>query len=214
MRVISTFLLVLMVAGCGKSGPKPGDADIAAYLAQSQPAYVRVGQVGVTAIRPAQGGQPGAWRIDVHYTLHATEDLFAPTQAARAQRAAFDRAVGAVENYRVQRIEAVEQLAKQVGLMPDGARSPEPAMEVALVTHKDEEKPDSVTLLAQPQGHAWQFFQLTAQSLADDQVGAPMDELKRASPATHFVTAGTDEARTEAGRATRFLDVLSRAPKP
>ena len=214
MRVFATCVLAMLAAGCEKSGPKPSDADIAAYLAQSQPAYVHVGQVGVTSMRPAEGGHPGAWRIDVHYTLHAGEDLYAPTPAARAQRIAFDRAVAAVEDYRLPRIADVERLARQVGLMPDGARAPEPAMEVALVTRKDDEKPDSVTLLAQPEGHAWQFFQLTAQSLADDQVGAPLDELKRASPATQFVTAGTEEARTQAAKAARFLDVLSRAPKP
>ncbi len=214
MRVISTFTLLLMATACSKSGPKPSDADIAAYLAQSQPAYVHVGQVGVTSMRPAEGGREGAWRIDVHYVLHASQDLYAPTPASRAQRAAFDKAVGAVENYRVQRIEAVEQLARQVGLMPDGARAPEPAMEVALVTHKNDEKSDSVTLLAQPEGHGWQFFQLTAQSLADDEVGVPLNELKRVSPTTQFVTAGTDEARDAAGKAARFLNVLARAPKP
>ncbi len=214
MRLIWAMLAVAAFAGCEKSGPKPSEADIAAYLAQSEPAYVHVGQVSLAEIRPAQSGRPGAWRIDVRYTLHASEDLYASTPAARARRAAFDRAVGAAEDYRVQRIAAVEQLARQVGLMPEGARSPEPAMDVELVTHKDEEKPDSVTLLAQPDGHTWQFFQLTAQSLADDQVGAPLDELKRASPATRFVIAGTDEARAEDGKAARFLDVLARAPKP
>ncbi len=209
--------LALAAAGCGKPAPKPADADVAAYLGQGQPTYVRVGQVA-TSFEPMRqlGGTAlpeGSWRIKVSFVLHAGQDLFAPVPEAAAQRAAFDRAVAGVEEFRLPRIAAVEQLGRSAGLMKEGAKAPEPAVPVSVVAHKDQDLPDQVTLLAEPDGHGWKFVQLDAQSLSDDAIGAPLDELRRQSPSTVFVEAGSPEARAYAERARRFLEVLSKAPK-
>ncbi len=212
------LLLTFALCSCGKSGPKPSDADIAAYLAQGQPNYLRLGQVKATyepASALGNGKLPeGSWRVHVQFVLHAQQDLFAPTPAGRAQRAAFDRAVAQTEEFRVARIAAVEQLGRQAGLMAPDAASPEPAMPVSIATHKDQDLNDQVTLLAEPDGHGWKFFQLDAQSLGDDAIGAPLETLKQASPHTVFVTEGSDEERSFRAREARFLDILSKAPKP
>ncbi len=209
--------LALAVSGCGKSGPKPSDADIAAYLAQGQPGYLRLGQVKATFEPIGNLGSSklpdGSWRVHVQFVLHAQQDLYTPTQAGRAQRAAFDRAVAGVEEFRTARIAAVEQLGRQAGLMAQGAASPEPAMPVNVTTHKGQDLDDRVTLLAEPDGHGWKFFQTDAQSLSDEAIGAPLDTLKQDSPKTVFVTAGSDDERSYRERERRFLDVLSKAPK-
>ena len=212
MNTRFTALLVMALVSCGKSGPKPADADIAAYLAQSQPSYLRFGQLK-TGFEPASNLPEGSWRVHVEFVLHAQQDLFAPTQAGRAQRAAFDMAVARTEAFRVARIAAVEQLARQAGLMAPAAAAPDPAMPVSLVTHKDQDLDDRVTLLAQPDGHGWKFFQLDAQALGDDAIGAPLETLKSDNPKTVFVIAGSEEERSYRAREARFLDVLSKAPK-
>ena len=155
----------------------------------------------------------GSWRVHVDFVLHAQQDLFAPTPDARAHRAAFDLAVAKVEQFRVARIAGVEQLGRQVGLMAEGASAPEPAVPVRLVTHKDQERPDSVTLVAEPDGKTWKFFQADAQTLDDETVGAPMEALRSASPHVVFVTEGSPEERDSRAREARFLEVLARAPK-
>lgn len=215
---MAAAVLLLWSAGCGKSGPKPADADVAAYLARAQPTYLRVGHVE-TSFEPmtdlgASKLPAGSWKIVVHFVLHAEQDLFAPTAETRSHRAAFDRAIGEVELYRVARIAAVNQLGKQAGLVAPGATAPEPAVAVGLVTHKDQDLPDQVTLLAEPDGQGWKFFQLDAQSLSDDAIGTPMDDLRSASPTVRFVTAGTDEAKADAAKEQRFLDVLAKAGRP
>ena len=213
MNTRTIALLGLVLVGCSKSGPKPSDADIAAYLAQGQPSYLRLGQVKAS-FEPASNMPNGAWRVHVRFVLHAQQDLFAPTQAGRAQRAAFDLAVARTEAFRVARIAAVEQLGRQAGLIAPGAAAPEPAMPVSLVTHKDQDLDDQVTLLAQPDGHGWRFFQLDAQALGDDAIGAPMETLKSQNPKTVFVTAGSDDERSFRAREARFLDILAKAPRP
>ena len=213
----AAFSLALAVAGCGKSGPKPSDADIAAYLAQGQPTYLHLGQVKATFEPISTLGSSklpdGSWRVHVQFVLHAQQDLYAPTQAGRAQRNAFDRAVAATEEFRTARIAAVEQLGQQAGLVAPGAAEPEPAMPVSIVTHKDQDLDDHVTLLAEPDGQKWKFFQSDAQSLSDEAIGAPLDTLKRENPKTVFVVAGSDEERSYRERERRFLEVLSKAPK-
>ncbi len=210
--------VLLAAASCGKSGPKPADADVAAYLARSQPAYLRLGQLH-TSYEPATDlGTTklpmGSWRVHVRFVLHAEQDLFAPVPDARTRRAAFDRAVSEAELYRLSRIAAVERLGKQAGLVTEGATVPEPAVPVGLATHTGQDLPDQVTLLAQPDGSGWKFFQLNAQTLSDDAIGAPLDELRRESPKTRFVVEGSPEAREAALREQQFLAVLAKAGKP
>lgn len=207
----------LALAACG-SPAKPAAADIAKYLAQSSPAYLRVGAVSFTA-EPAGdlGGAKlpaGSWRLKVQFTLHALQDLYAPTPESVALRRDFDHQVSLTEGFRVARIEAVERLAKQAGLMPEGALAPEPAMAAAVTTRKDQDLTDHVTLLAQPDGKGWKFFQLDAQALSEDAIGAPMQDLQQASPKTAFVLAGSDQDRAFQSREKQFLDVLAKAGKP
>ena len=210
---------LLTAASCGKQAPKPADADIAAYLAQSQPPYLRLGNVSTSYEAPsslsAAGKLPeGSWRVHVKFTLRATQDLYEPTPATLASRAEFDRAVAVAEQYRLPRIAAVNQLGQQAGLVAPGATSPEPALTVAVLTRKDQDRPDEVTLLAEPQGHGWSFIQLDAQTLSDTDVGAPLDDLRHSSPHTVFVTDGSEEARSYAERERRFLTVLAKVPPP
>ena len=210
--------LTLVISACSKSGPKPSDADIAAYLAQGQPSYLRLGQVKPSFEPIGQLGSSkapdGSWRVQVQFVLHAQQDLFTPTQAGRVQRTGFDQAVAGAEEFRVARIAAVEQLGRQAGLVAPGTTTPEPAMPVSIASHKDQDLADQGTLLAEPDGHGWKFFQLDAQALSDDAIGAPIDTLKRQSPKTVFVVEGSDEERSYRERERRFLDILSKAPKP
>ncbi len=217
MRRTSSLLaglaICLTLAACGKSGPKPSNADIAAYLAQNQPSYLRVGQVSAGSFEPARGLPDGSWRMQVKFVLRAEQDLFAPIAAARSQRAIFDLAVAKAEQFRLARIAAVEQMGRQAGLMPPGARAPEPAVPVHLATHKDQELSDNVTLLAQPDGHGWRFFQAGPQALDDTAIGAPMEFLRRDSPSVIFVTEGSKEDRDYWAREQKFMAVLARVPK-
>ena len=215
MRRYLFLAVCAFLSACGKSGPKPADTDVAAYLAQTQPQYLRIGQVKTGFEAPASASKlpEGSWRVHVDFVLHAQQDLFAPTPDARARRADFDMAVAKAEQFRVARIAGVEQLGRQVGLMAEGASAPEPAIPVRLVTHKDQERPDSVTLVAEPDGKGWKFFQADAQALDDETVGAPMNALRATSPHTVFVTEGSPEARDFRAREARFLEVLARAPK-
>ena len=213
----TAFALVLAASGCGKSGPKPSDADIAAYLAQGQPNYLRLGHLKadfepIAALGSSKLPQ-GSWRVHVQFFLHAQQDLFAPTPAGRAQRSAFDMAVARTEEFRTARIAAVDQLGHQAGLIAPGGTAPEPAMPVSVVTHKDQDLDDRVTLLAQPDGGGWKFFQLDAQSLSDEAIGAPVETLKQESPKTVFVVEGSDEERSFREREGSFLDILAKAPK-
>ena len=210
----SAVCALLAIAGCGKSGPKPADSDIAAYLAQTQPQYLRVGQVKTSFDSPSSSSKlpEGSWRVHVDFVLHAQQDLFAPVHGSRARRTSFDLAVAKVEEFRVARIAGVEQLGRRLGLMAEGASAPEPAVSVRLVTRKDEERPDSVTLIAEPDGKVWKFFQADAQSLNDEAVGAPMEALRATSPHTVLVTEGSAEERDYRAREAKFLDVLSKAP--
>ncbi len=203
------------MSGCGQSGPKPAETDVAAYLAQTQPQYLRIGQVKTSFEQPGGSSKlpAGSWRVHVDFVLRAQQDLFAPVPDSRSRRARFDLAVAKVEEFRVARIAGVEQLGKQLGLMAQGASAPEPAVSVRLVTRKEQERPDSVTLIAEPDGKIWKFFQADAQSLDDETVGAPMEALRATSPHTVLVTEGSAEERDARARETRFLDVLAHAPK-
>ncbi len=205
----------LALSACGPSGPRPADADIGAYLAQTQPQYLRIGQVRTAFQAPASASKlpAGSWRVHVDFVLRAQQDLFAPTPDSRGRRAGFDLAVAKVEQFRVARIAAVEQLGRQAGLIPEGASVPEPAVSVRLVTRKDQERADSVTLVAEPDGKSWKFFQADAQSLDDEAVGAPLEALRSASPHIVFVAEGSQEEREARAREARFLDVLARALK-
>ncbi len=208
MRFTGTLLILLALSGCGSDAKKPTDADIAAYLAQSSPNYLHVSGVksSFTAAKVA-----GSWRVKVDFTLHATEDLYGPQSNVRAMRADFDHAVANFEQYRVARIAAVDQLARQVGLMKPGDAAPEPAVPVMLITHAKQDLADSVTLLAQPDGAGWKFFQLDAQTLPEDAIGAPLADVRAASPHTVFVMAGSDEDRAYAVRRQRFLAAVAKA---
>ena len=213
-----TLLIGLSVASCGKSAPKPADADIAAYLAQSAPRYVRVDAVTPTfeAVKDTGNGKvvAGSWRVSVGFTLHALEDLYAPVGYAAGQRAAFDKVVRGFEMYRLERVAAAEQLAQRVGLMKDGDAAPEPAVPVHVVTHAGQDLTDHVTLLAQPDGKGWKFFQLDAQTLGDDVIGAPVAVLREAAKRTAFVVEGSPEDRAFQGREQKYLETLSKAAAP
>ncbi len=218
LRATASLLLVLAASGCGGNAKKPSDADVAVYLAQSEPSYLHVSNVK-TSFEPASAlGRSklpdGSWRVHVTYTLHATQDLYAPDASAAAQRRAFDQAVNGFELYRLPRIQAVEQLALRAGLMRQGDATPEPAVAVSLKTHANQDLPDGVTLLAQPDGASWKFAQLDAQSLPDDAIGAPLEDLKRTSAHTVFVMAGSDEDRAYLAREQRFIAALAKAEQP
>ena len=208
----------LALAGCGQHGPKPTDGDIEAYLAASQPAYVRVTKVsgrfeGISSLGSSKLPE-GSWRVHVTFTLEPREDLLAPTAASRAHRADFDRAVAGMEEFRIGRIEAVDRLGRQLGLVAAGASSPESAVVVAVSARRGQALEDKVDLLAEPEGKGWRFFQLNAQSLDDATIGAPMATLKAGAPKTVFVAAGSQEEREFAAREKRFLDIIAHAPKP
>lgn len=210
-----TFTLAAALTGCSKPGPKPSNADIAGYLAQVQPGTLQVRDVRPSFEALSELGSSklptGSWRVLVQFTLHAQQDLYAPTATGLEQRADFDRAVAQFEQFRVARIAGVEQLAHRADLMPPGAIAPEPAMPVSVVTHKNQDLADTVTLLAQPDGTGWKFVQLDAQTLSDAAIGAPLDDLRRQSPATHFVVADSAEEQMFRTRAARFLQVLAKA---
>ncbi len=215
LRAIVTLLSLAALSGCGPAAKKPADADIAAYLAQSEPTYLQV-----TGVKPSfealktlgsRDLPAGSWRVQVDFTLRATEDLYGPPADMRQRRADFDRAVAAFEMYRMARIQAAEQLAARIGLMKQGDAAPEPAVPVSIVTHAKEERADSVTLLAQPDGKGWKFAQLGAQALGDDAIGATLADLRATSPHTNFVMAGSDEARADAMREQKYLAALAKA---
>ncbi len=215
LRVTATLLTLAALSGCGPAAKKPTDADIAAYLAQSDPTYLQISGVKPSFEALKKLGSKdlptGSWRVHVDYILRATEDLYAPSADMRQRRADFDRSVAAFELYRVPRIEAANQLAAKIGLMKQGDAAPEPAVPVSLVTHAKQELSDSATLLAQPDGNGWKFAALGAQALSDDMIGAPVAELRATNPHTVFVVAGSDEARADALREQRYLAALSKA---
>ncbi len=214
-RATATLLTLAALSGCGPAAKKPADADIAAYLAQSEPIYLQVSGVKPSFEAMKTLGSKdlpaGSWRVHVDFTLRAAQDLYAPTGDTRQKRADFDRAVTAFEMYRVPRIEAANQLAVRIGLMKQGDAAPEPAVPITIVTHAKQELADSVTLLAQPDGNGWKFAQLSAQALSDDAIGAPESDLRATSPHTVFVMAGSDEARSYALREQKFLAALSKS---
>ena len=215
LRATATMLALAALSGCGPAPKKPAEADIAAYLAQSEPSYLQVSGVKASFEAMKTLGThdlpAGSWRVHVDFTLRATQDLYAPQSDTRQKRADFDRAVASFELYRVPRIEAANQLAVRIGLMKQGDAGPEPAVQIALVTHDKQELPDSVTLLAQPDGAGWKFAQLGAQTLGDDAIGAPLADIHATSPHTVFVMAGSEEARADALREQRYLAALTKA---
>ncbi len=210
--------IALLVASCGKPAPKPADADIAAYLAQSAPRYVRVSAVTPTfeAVKDTGDGKviAGSWRVSVTFTLHALEDLYAPVGYAAGQRAAFDKAVRGFEMYRTDRTAAAEQLAQRVGLMKQGDAAPEPAVPVHVMNRAGQDLTDHVTLLAQPDGKGWKFFQLDAQALGDDAIGAPVATLRENAPHESIVVEGSPEDRAFQAREQKYLETLSKAAPP
>jgi hypothetical protein len=214
-RILS---IALVLSCCGKPAPKPADADIAAYLAQSAPPYVRISGVTPTfeAVKDNGDGKvvPGSWRVSVAFTLHTTEDLYGPVGYAGGQRAAFDKVVRGFEMYRTERVAAAEQLAQRVGLMKAGDAAPEPAVPVHVINRAGQDLPDHVTLLAQPDGAHWKFFQLDAQSLGDDVIGAPVATLRQSAPRTIFVVEGSPDDRTYQQREQRYLETLNKAAAP
>jgi len=219
MRIGGCVLLTaLALAGCGSSAKKPSDADIAAYLGQSQPSYLRVGNVSPSFEVAKSSSGPalpeGSWRITIAYTLHATEDLYAAAADTRQQRLDFDRQVSKFEAFRANRIAYAEQVAQRAGLMKQGDPAPEPPVSVSVVTHSSQDLQDRVTLLAEPDGTGWKFFQTDAQALSDDQVGAPLATLKSGATHTHFVVGGTEEERSFHNSMLRYLAALARAPGP
>jgi hypothetical protein len=211
LRAAASLFALLALAGCGSNAKKPSDADIAAYLGQTEPAYLRLGNI-TTSFEAAAGNVPaGSWVVHVKYSLHATQDLYAPTPAARTERATFDAAVMKFEAFRTTRIAAVEQLALRNGLMRRGDGAPEPAVPLEIVTHKDQDRDDGVTLLAQPDGAGWKFAQKDAQLLSDDAIGAPLADIKATSADLHFVVVGTEEERDFHNRMLGFLARLNQA---
>ena len=215
LRATATILTLAALSGCGPAAKKPADADIAAYLAQSEPTYLQVSGVKPRFEAMKTLGSKdlpaGSWRVHVDFILRATQDLYAPSADMRQKRADFDRAVAAFEMYRMPRIDAANQLAVRIGLMKAGDAAPEPAVPLAIVTHDKQELTDSVTLLAQPDGNGWKFAQLSAQALSDDAIGAPVSDLRATSPHTVFVMAGTDEARSYATREQKYLAALAKS---
>jgi hypothetical protein len=218
LRAAASLLTVLAIAGCGSNAKKPSDADIAAYLAQSQPGYLHITNV-TTSFEPAKSGggttvPDGSWVVKVNFNLHATQDLYGPVPQTRQERQNFDAAVMKFEEFRARRIAYVNQLGLRGGLMKQGDAAPEPAVAVTVVTHSGADLADSVTLLAQPDGTAWKFAQTGAQSLSDDQVGAPLKDLQASAPHTHFVQADTEEERQLHNVMLQFLAKLAEAPPP
>ena len=214
-RWIAPLLSLALLSGCGPGARRPSDADIAAYLAQSEPDYLQVSGVApkFEALRSLGGHDlpAGSWRVNVTFNLHATQDLYAPQPGAREARAAFEHTVAGFELMRVQRIEATNALAVRVGLMKQGDPGPEPAVPVVVSTHDKQDLSDSVVLLAQPDGAHWKFAQMAAQTLSDEQIGVPMADLRTANPHTVFVTAGSSEDNAYRERQARFLAALSKA---
>ncbi len=215
LRATATLLALTALSGCGPAAKTPTAADIAAYLAQSEPTYLQVGGVKPSFVAMKTLGPrdlpAGSWRVHVDFTLRAAEDLYAPAAGMRQQRADFDRAVAAFELYRVPRIEAANQLATRIGLMKQGDAAPEPAVPIAIVTHAKQTLSDTATLLAQPDGNGWKFAALGAQALSDDAIGAPVADLRATSPHSVFVMAGSEEAGVAARREQRYLAALSKA---
>ena len=214
-RAAATLLALTALAACGPAAKKPADADVAAYLAQSEPTYLQVSGVKTSFEAISTLGRKnlpaGSWRVHVDFTLHAREDLYAPQTGYRERRADFERAVAAVEQYRVARIAAVERLAKQLGLMKQDDAAPEPAVPLTIVTHEKQDLADSVTLLAQPDGAGWKFAQLSEQALADDAIGAPVADMRSTHPHAVFVIAGSAEEQDYTAREARFLDILRKS---
>jgi hypothetical protein len=222
MRMLTTaplqaaFLLApLLLNGCGDDTKKPSEADIAAYLAQSEPGWLHVSGVKGEFEKADSAGTSkvaeGSWRVRVTFNLHTTQDLYTPESDARSLRLNFDKKVNEFTLYREARIAAVNDLALRAGLMRQGDATPEPAVPVVLTTHADQDIPDEVTLLAQPQGSVWSFVQTDAQKVSDSDIGAPLDEIRRSSPRTVFVIAGSDEDRAYRVRAGQFLAAIAKA---
>ncbi len=204
-------LLAAALASCGPAPKRPSDADVAAFIAQSEPGYLRVGNV-TTQFERANSN--GAWRVHVTYTLHTNEELYAPVPEARQERLTFDQAVSRFEAFRANRIDYVDRLGLAAGLMRQGDAAPEPAVAVRLVNHAGQDLKDSTTLRAQPDGAAWKFYSEDAESLRDDQIGAPLANLRAAAPHTQFVTADTQEERDLHNRMLGFLSKLASLPPP
>ncbi len=214
-RATLALLATAALTSCGPKAKQPAEADVAAYLAQSEPSYLQVSGVKASYEAATSLGAsplpPGSWRVHVDFTLRPNEDLYAPPADERDRRADFDRQVAAFEIYRLPRIEAANELAARIGLMKKGDAGPEPAVPLSLVHHAKEPLADSVTLLAQPDGAGWKFVQLSAQALSDDTIGAPVSDLRATSPHTVFVMAGTDEARSYATREAKYLGALKKS---
>ncbi len=215
LRATAPLLALAILSGCGPAAKKPSDADIAAYLAQSEPDYLQVSGVAPSFEAVSTMGTsslpPGSWKVTVRFNLHATQDLYAPQAGAREARAAFDHPVAAFEMMRVARIAAAERAATQLGLMRKGDPAPEPAVPVAVRTHDKQDLSDSVVLLAQPDGAHWKFAQTGPQSLSDEAIGVRLADLRASNPHTVFVVAGSDEDRTYREREERFLAALAQA---
>ncbi len=215
LRWIAPLLGLALLSGCGQDAKKPSAADIAAYLAQSEPEYLQVSGVSprFEALKQLSGKDvpAGSWRVTVTFNLHATQELYAPQPGAREARAEFQHTVAAFELMRVARIQAAEQLAARVGLMKKGDVAPEPAVPVVVTTHAKQDLSDSVVLLAQPEGARWNFVQMGAQALSDEAIGIPLADLRANNPHAVFVVAGTDEDRSYRDRAERYLAALAKA---
>ncbi len=211
----AVLLAPLLLTGCGDDAKKPSEADMAAYLAQSEPSWLHVSGVKgeFEKVDTSAGSKvaEGSWRVHVTFNLHATEDLYAPESDAKALRLTFDKVVNGFTGFREARIAAVNGLAERAGLIRPGDATPEPAVPVVLTTHANQDIPDEVTLLAQPQGSVWSFVQTDAQKVSDSDIGTPLDDIRRSSPRTVFVIAGSEEDRAYRVRAAQFLSAIAKA---
>jgi hypothetical protein len=213
----SAAALALGLSGCGPAA-KPSDAEISAYLARGAPGYVTLGAITThfDATTDADGAAlpSGSWRVTVDISAKAQQDLFALAPNAASRRLDFDRGVTEAEQYRIRRIEAVNAYAAKMGLMTQGAASPEPVLPVVLTNKAGDILTEHVTLIAEPDGSAWKFVPVADAAHGTSAVGAPMDLLRQQNAPLTLVTADSSQDRDSLAREQAFLKVLAKAPKP
>ena len=215
LRSVATTALLGALAAC--STPKKPQADqIAKYVGDHLPPYLSIRSISTSFEQAsAMGGSAlpaGSWRVTANLRLRTAEDLYAITAQARALRTEFAAAVSKAEGFRVARIRGVEAFAAKLGLIKDPEVGPMPALPVALATHKGDELPDRVTLLAEPTGAGWTFTQMRPPTPDTSKVGKPFAALQADNPALTLVLQGSDEAASYRARQADFLAQLKRLP--
>jgi hypothetical protein len=215
MHSLATAALLGALAACS-TPKKPPEDQISKYIGDHLPPYLSIRSISTSFEQAsAMGGSAlpaGSWRVTADLRLRTAEDLYAITAQAQALRTDFAAAVSKAEGFRIARIRGVEAFAAKLGLMKDPQMGPMPALPVALATHKGDELPDQVTLLAEPEGAGWKFTQAGPQTLDTSKSGAPFAALKADNPTLTLVLQGSDEAASYRARQADFLAQLKRLP--